>query len=158
MHSPKIDICPQGLENLRIAVVQQAAVDYAAAYMGYRVDGKHPKAVLYQLEKFFRGEYYKLLTGGKIDGEWLMNEIKIKELSEAIECYERALSGTSAAIRLNLPKTKTLDKRIYAVPPALVDSDFRAGMLKGLERMREELARLRKENTEIEQERLIENE
>lgn len=148
---PRIDICPQGLDNLRIAIVQQAAVDYAAAYMGHHIGALHSKAALYKLEKFFKSEYYKLLTGGKIDGEWIMNEIKIKELSEAIEAYERALSSTSGSvIRLNLPKTKTLDKKVFIVPPALVDNDFRAAMLKGLERMRDELKRLRKENDEIE--------
>ena len=54
------------------AIVEQAALDYQAALCGIQ-DGNYS---IEECERFFNGEYIKLLT--KVDGPALMNALKQK--------------------------------------------------------------------------------
>lgn len=46
-------------DNLKNGIVQQAAEDYAAAFMGNSVGSKDADATMRECEKFFRDEWYK---------------------------------------------------------------------------------------------------
>lgn len=58
-----------GADNLRIAIVNRACEDYIAAYCGSKVDNKDPQSVLAEVERFFRSEWFSLLSHGDIDPE-----------------------------------------------------------------------------------------
>ena len=79
-------------DNLKNAIVRQAAEDYAAAFMGCSIDGKSPEDTMLECERFFRSDWYDTLTRGAVDGEWLMRNIKIRELENTLEIYKDILS------------------------------------------------------------------
>ena len=86
-------------DNLKNAIVRQAAEDYAAAFMGCSIDGKSPEDTMLECERFFRSDWYDTLTRGAVDGEWLMRNIKIRELENTLEIYKDILS-LATAVRL----------------------------------------------------------
>lgn len=58
-------------ENLAIAIVESAAIDYELAlYM------KNNNEQIEELEKFFRSKYFSILT--TVNGEYLMKKIREK--------------------------------------------------------------------------------
>ena len=79
-------------DNLKNAIVRQAAEDYAAAFMGCSIDGKSPEDTMLECERFFRSDWYDTLTRGAVDGEWLMRKIHWK--------YIRISSALATAVRL----------------------------------------------------------
>ena len=79
-------------DNLKNAIVRQAAEDYAAAFMGCSIDGKSPEDTMLECERFFRSDWYDTLTRGAVDGEWLMRNINWK--------YIRISSALATAVRL----------------------------------------------------------
>ena len=116
-----------GYDYLKNAVVRQAAEDYAAAFMGTGYNGKTPGDVMSECEKFFCSEWYTALTDGKIDGEWLVRNIKIRELEKTIKAYKTILSvcnkSTFKAV-INFPSKKgkrTKKPMNYIFPERFVD-------------------------------------
>ena len=114
-------------EDLKNAIVRQAAEDYAAAFMGSGFNGKTPEDVMAECEKFFCSEWYTALTDGKIDGNWLARNIKIRELEKTIKAYKAALSvcnkSTFKAV-IKFPNEKGKPKRKpmnYIFPERFVD-------------------------------------
>ena len=113
-------------ENLRNAIIQQAAEDYAAAFMGNGTGGKAPEDVMSECERFFRSDWYEELTGGAVDGEWLMKTIKIREVEKAVETYETIVglcNRCTFQATVSFPHTKGREKRKplhYIFPPRLV--------------------------------------
>ena len=65
----KMNITQAGADNLRVAIVNLACEDYIAAYCGSKVDNKDPQSVLAEVERFFRSEWFSLLSHGDIDPE-----------------------------------------------------------------------------------------
>lgn len=65
----KVIMTQAGADNLRIAIVNRACEDYIAAYCGSKVDNKDPQSVLAEVERFFRSEWFSLLSYGDIDPE-----------------------------------------------------------------------------------------
>ena len=61
-------------ENVANAIVIQAVNDYRAALDGKGYDYLPAKAVIKELEKFFRSSYYRSLT--KVKGEYLIERLK----------------------------------------------------------------------------------
>ena len=47
--------------------------------------GKARKTRCWSVERFFRSDWYDTLTRGAVDGEWLMRNIKIRELENTLE-------------------------------------------------------------------------
>jgi len=114
-------------DNLKNAVVQQTAEDYAAAFMGARVDGKEPEDMMLECERFFHSEWYAALTNGVIDGDRLARKIKIRELEKTVKVYEAMLSvcntSTFKAV-INFPQEKGRAKKKpmnYIFPGRLAD-------------------------------------
>lgn len=90
--------------------------------MGKNVGGRCPEYELGELKRFFRSGWYETLTN--INGEWLMCQVKIRELDKVIEAYKAALSGDrEVKIKISLPKTKTKEKVDFNIPPVLM-GDF----------------------------------
>lgn len=66
--------------SLGNAVVAQAAIDYRNALNGISYDRRFsPEEAIRRLERFFRSDYYELLT--KVDCEYLMEALR-KEHAE----------------------------------------------------------------------------
>jgi hypothetical protein len=88
---PKEEWNDDGIQNLAIAIVQQACEDYKKAYMGEFVDHKSPEWVMKEIEDWVRSQDYEYLT--KVNGPTLLKKVRIAALDEMIEVYEDALSS-----------------------------------------------------------------
>ncbi len=68
-------------EKLANAIVLQAVSDYRAALKKVKKNPKNRDAIdeALQIEKFFRSEWYQVLTA--VDGEYLIDRLR-KEVSE----------------------------------------------------------------------------
>ena len=71
----RIDLAYEDLAN---AVVLQAVEDYRNALKGKGYDNKSPERIIGELEKFFRSEYYEVLT--KVNGEYLIEKLREEHL------------------------------------------------------------------------------
>ncbi len=141
-------------DNLKNAIVQQAAEDYAAAFMGNEVGGKEPDSMMRECEKFFHSDWYTALTNGAIDGDWLARNVKIRELEKAAKAYEAMLSvcnSTTFRVTVNFPKEKGKDKpkpMNYIFPPRFAEGIM--GTLRiQLETIKAEIKELEAENKEV---------
>lgn len=111
------------IDNLKNAIVQQAAEDYAAAFMGSTVGEKEPEDMMSECEKFFQSGWYTELTNGAIDGGWLARNLKIRELEKAEKVYEAILgvcNNTTFQATVTFPKEKGKEKpkpMNYIFPP-----------------------------------------
>lgn len=114
-------------DYLKNAIVKQSAEDYAAAFMGNEVGRKEPDAVMRECEDFFHSEWYVALTNGKVDGEWLAKQIKIRELEKAADAYDAILNlcnrtTLKAAVRFPKVKNEAAPKpMIYIFPPRFAE-------------------------------------
>ena len=70
-----MDIEREGIENLTNAIILQAVKDYRKALKGFSLNGKSSAAVIADCERFFRSDWYKLLT--TVDPEMLI--LKLNE-------------------------------------------------------------------------------
>lgn len=70
-------------ERLTTAIIAQAADDYRRCLLA---DSKIPSSMQDDCERFFRSEWFKVLTN--IDGEWLMKRLRN-------ECDEDGKDGWS---------------------------------------------------------------
>lgn len=137
-----------GYLDLKNAIVQQAAEDYAAAFMGNMVDRKHPQKTLRECEEFFYSDWYTTLTNGEIDGDWLMQNLKIRELERAVAAYETILSaGSNVTFKatVQFPTKKGEEKQApmnYIIPPKLIVGIMDA-LKKELDGIKMELAELK---------------
>ena len=62
-------------ENLASAIIESAVNDYRKALNGYSYDArKSPEYMVRELEKFFRSDYFGVLT--EIDGEYLISRLR----------------------------------------------------------------------------------
>lgn len=110
-------------DNLKNAIVQQAAEDYAAAFMGSKVGGKEPEDMMRECEQFFHSGWYTELTNGAIDGGWLARNVKIRELRKAVKVYDAMLNICNSTIfraTVTFPKEKGKEKpkpMNYTFPP-----------------------------------------
>lgn len=68
----KTEMCKEGIDNLRCAVVEQAVKDYKALLTGKKLPTSDCN--ISELERFFRSDWYKTLCD--YDGERLMSQIK----------------------------------------------------------------------------------
>lgn len=141
-------------DNLKNGIVQQAAEDYAAAFMGNSVGGKDADATMRECEKFFRDEWHKQLTNDSVDGEWLMRNIKIRELEKVKKAYEDILNicnSTAVKAVVNFPKQKDKKKpkpMAYIFPPKMADGLMDAMRIQ-LESVKAEIQKLRCEEADI---------
>lgn len=69
---PKRGVSPY--EELANAIVLQAVKDYRAALRGEFVNHRSSKSVIKECERFFRSEWFRILT--KVDGEMIMNKLR----------------------------------------------------------------------------------
>lgn len=110
-------------DDLRNAIVQQAVVDYEAAFMGSRVAGKNPTDTMRECEEFFHSGWYAELTDGAIDGDWLAQNVKIRALKKAEKAYEAMLdpfNRTTIRATVSLPRGKggkTPQSMSFIFPP-----------------------------------------
>lgn len=66
-------------QELYNAIVMQAVTDYRNALKGNSYCGKPSKLVVVECERFFRSEYFSMLT--KVPGEYLIERIR-KEVED----------------------------------------------------------------------------
>lgn len=129
-----------GYDNLRNGIVRQAAEDYAAAFMGNAVGDKDADRMMRECEEFFHSEWYVALTNGKVEGEWLAKQIKIRELEKAADAYDAILNlcnrtTLKAAVRFPKVKNEAAPKpMIYIFPPR-----FEEGLMDFLRIQRESI-------------------
>ena len=64
----------EGFENLANAIIVQAVKDYRKALSGFSSDGKSDTDVIAECERFFRSEWFSVLTNA--DGEYLITNIR----------------------------------------------------------------------------------
>lgn len=65
----KMNITQAGADNISVAIVNRACEDYILAVCGSKVDNKDPQFVLAEVERFFRSEWFSLLSHGDIGPE-----------------------------------------------------------------------------------------
>ena len=70
-------------QNLANAIVIQAVNDYRAALRGISYNRRSAEANIKELEKFFRSDYYELLT--KVKGEYLIEKLKEEYREEKLK-------------------------------------------------------------------------
>ena len=68
------DYNEEGIENLANAIILQAVKDYRKALRGFSLNGKSSTAVIAECERFFRSEWFRVLTN--VDGEYLIINIR----------------------------------------------------------------------------------
>ena len=68
------DYNEEGIENLVNAIILQAVKDYRKALRGFSLNGKSSTAVIAECERFFRSEWFRVLTN--VDGEYLIINIR----------------------------------------------------------------------------------
>lgn len=75
-------ICDEGLKNLIIGIIEQAAKDYKNAILENNrgKDKRLLQKMIIECEAFFRSSYFELLTDVK--GEYLMKKIKLQTIEE----------------------------------------------------------------------------
>lgn len=69
--------------DLANGIVKQAVDDYRSALKGNLVDGKPPEEVIPKIEKFFRSDWYRMLT--KVDPEYLIEQLRKEHLENTRE-------------------------------------------------------------------------
>ena len=74
----KTEICKEGLDNLRYAVVELAVKDYRALLLGKKIPTADCN--ISELERFFRSGWYRTICD--YDGEMLMSQIR-EQVQEA---------------------------------------------------------------------------
>lgn len=96
MFTPKIDDTPMppltpetidedGVNMLRLAIVEDAAKLYAAHYKAlirHPLPGMDVDAEMRSEERFFKGAWFKKLTMDKISGEWMIKALRAKAQKE----------------------------------------------------------------------------
>lgn len=73
----QVDTSPieRAYEDLANAIIGSAVNDYRKALNGYSYDKrKTPDSLVRELEKFFRSDYFGVLT--KLDGEYLISRLR----------------------------------------------------------------------------------
>lgn len=116
-----------GYDNLRNGIVRQAAEDFAVAYMGNPVGDKDADRMVRECEEFFHSEWYEALTDGKVDGEWLLKQIKVRELEKVASTYDTILNLCNrvtfkAFVRFPKVKNEATPKPMtYIFPPRFAD-------------------------------------
>lgn len=143
-----------GYERLKNAIVQQAAEDYAAAFMGNPVGGKDADGMMRECEAFFRSEWYEQLVNGAVNGEWLVRNLKIRELEKAAKAYEAMLepcNKTTLKAAVNFPKDGNMEKpkpMTYVFPPKLAEALMNALQIQ-YECIRAEIRELKNEEVDL---------
>lgn len=66
----------EGAHRLAQAIIVQAAQDYRRALRGFSVAGTLADTVKRRCERFFFSDWFVQLTGGKIDGRYIVDGIK----------------------------------------------------------------------------------
>lgn len=106
MDRAELEYCAEGYENLRVAIVQQAAEDMAAAIRAlerYRKrEDEAGRKLYYAAEKlhrdctnFFRSPWFEFLTSSAIDGEDVIEEVTL----HARHPKGRSAGGIASAYR-----------------------------------------------------------
>lgn len=142
----------EAYDNLKNAIVLQAAEDYAAAFMGNRVGGKEPSAMIRDCENFFHSDWYASLTNDAVNGDWLARNVKIRELEKAAKAYEAILDTHNratfrAAVSFSQEKGKT-KPMTYIFPPKFA-GDIMDVLRIQLEGIKTEIRKLQTENEEV---------
>lgn len=141
-------------EKLKNAVVQQAAEDYAAAFMGNPVGGKDADDMMRECAAFFRSEWYEQLVNGTVNGEWLVRNLKIRELEKAAKAYEAMLAPcnkTTLKAAVNFPKDGNKEKpkpMAYVFPPKLAEA-LRNALQIQYEYIKAEIRELKNEGADL---------
>lgn len=66
--------------DLADAIVIRAADDYRNALDGISYNSKPPEKIIKELEKFFRSDYFAMLT--KVKGDYLIEKLKQEHLEK----------------------------------------------------------------------------
>lgn len=133
---PKEDWDDTGIQNLAIAIIQQACEDYKKTYMGEFVDHKSPEWTMKEIENWVQSQDYEYLT--KVNGPTLLKKVRIAALEEMIEVYEDALnSGGDTKLRIFVQKPKGVTNTTFQIPPDYLQ-DFFAVMRKQLKVLKKE--------------------
>lgn len=137
LNIPPEEYDDDGLQNLAIGIIRQAAEDYKDAFLGRYVDGKTPEFMMSSLEWWFRSDHYQMLT--KYDGERLMSEIRINALEELMETYKKFLSkGDGAQFKLYIQNPGKQQNTTLVIPPNYMDP-FRKTMTEQIKKLNKEI-------------------
>lgn len=131
---------PDGWLDLADAIVARAAEDYAIAFMGGNIKNKTPEDVMTELEKWVHSDYYLLLT--KVDGDWLLKNVKIRELETVLTAYKTAFeTGNHPRFELKIRTPRGQKNIDLVVPPRLMDTfmEVLTTQIKDLEKELKEL-------------------
>ena len=137
----------QNEELLTDAIVEQAADDYRKAFMGYQVESTRPADyTMSELDKFFHSEWYRQLTN--INGDWLMQKIRIDELENLLSLYKRFIGSIyEKSITLTFREKVRESKKVKPVKadisPLFIE-DF-MNVLRTQEKVLEEMIKKEKE-------------
>ena len=66
--------------NLANAIILQAVSDYRDALNGISYNRYSPEHIINELEKFFRSDYFEILT--KVKGEYILDRLKQEHLEK----------------------------------------------------------------------------
>ena len=69
--------------NLANAIILQAVDDYRDALNGISYNRYSPEHIISELEKFFRSDYFHILT--KVNGEYLLDRLKQEHIENEKE-------------------------------------------------------------------------
>lgn len=110
-------------EELGNAIVQQAAEDYTSAFMGREVGEKRPEDVMRECETFFHSDWYATLTNNAISGDWMIRNLKLREMEKTATAYRTIMDGmnnvTFKAV-VSFPQGKGSKKKkpmMYTIEP-----------------------------------------
>lgn len=101
-----------------------------------------------------RSDWYDTLTRGAVDGEWLMRNIKIRELENTLEIYKDILSPCNcctikvAVAFLHDKGGKKRKPLNYIFPPRLASGLMDMARIQ-LETLKTELEELKKQDGEV---------
>lgn len=77
-------LSPIGIENLKIAIVKQAADDYIDLRGGFAVETA--ECNLKEIKRFFHSDWYSLLS--KVNPDYILEELERKLKKDGIEIHD----------------------------------------------------------------------
>ena len=83
----------EAYQNFANAIVKKAADDYRKALGGVGYNGRSPKRIIKELEKFFHSAHFGILT--KVKGDYLIEKLKQEHDENERSKHERNISTSN---------------------------------------------------------------
>lgn len=162
--------------NLTNEIIARACKDYAMAYLGQKIPDEHcrrdykdkgfakvlakyeervghtiqqgsPEHTKLEVEYFFQSDWFRDLTGGKIDSDRLLKETVISTIDDVLAVLSKAFEFQNhTQLRLLIETPKGEENVSYLLPPKIADKCYNA-IRRSMKDLKKEAAELSEGHT-----------